>query len=328
MIGKQFLKFTSDILNYRLEFIYKFNIITGNSATGKTTLYDAVRLELLNPTGSLECSCKCICLDNLNWVHYLESTSTDGYLFIIDESFKYINSKEFIRLILHKPSYFIIINRDSIEMLPYSVNAVYTFHKSGKYITMRSLLESNSYSMNPINNPDVILTEDSNSGYEFFYKFSDERSLVVSTNGKSNIVGLLNSKFKDDKVFVVVDGAAFGSCLNKIMTLLRRNRNIYLFTPESFEYILLCHPYFKLTDKILDKNYIAGTIPLTYPSWEQYFTEYLIKITSGTPFEYSKSKLNKNYINDGFINTLVSIFPELDVYSDNHYEVKRTSLFK
>lgn len=58
--------------------------------------------------------------------------------------------------------------------------------------------------------PDVIITEDRNSGFQFFDAVCKERQLKCqSANGKSNVFQCL--KACEDKTLVVADGAAFGA---------------------------------------------------------------------------------------------------------------------
>ena len=60
----------------------------------------------------------------------------------------------------------------------------------------------------------------------------------VSADGKSNIIKMLDG-YKDKNVLVVADGAAFGSFIAKVLTLAETRKNIALYLPESFEWILL-----------------------------------------------------------------------------------------
>ncbi|URW87070.1 hypothetical protein M5E86_06200 [Blautia wexlerae] len=55
--------------------------------------------------------------------------------------------------------------------------------------------------------PDLVITEDSNSGYEFYHKLFGET--CCSAEGKSNILSYLQ-KSKEKEILAIVDGAAFG----------------------------------------------------------------------------------------------------------------------
>ena len=59
--------------------------------------------------------------------------------------------------------------------------------------------------------PELIITEDSNSGYQFFDYVCRENHLRCETmNGKSNVFHYLRDH-KNEKILVIADGAAFGS---------------------------------------------------------------------------------------------------------------------
>ena len=102
-----------------------------------------------------------------------------------------------------------------------------------------------------------------------------------------------------DNTLVIADGAAFGSQMKKISELMMLKKNVVLFLPESFEYILLQADLFKDSEisKILNSpsEYIDGC---KYFSWEQFFTSLLVTKTENTFLKYSKKKLNPNYLAD------------------------------
>lgn len=82
-------------------------------------------------------------------------------------------------------------------------------------------------------------TEDSNSGYQFFAQVCSENKLSCeSMNGKSNVFHYLN-KHKDEKILVIADGAAFGSEIDRVLQLIERRKNVALYLPESFEWMIL-----------------------------------------------------------------------------------------
>ena len=76
-------------------------------------------------------------------------------------------------------------------------------------------------------------------------------------------------------------------------------KNVVLFLPESFEYILLQADLFKDSEisKILNSpsEYIDGS---KYFSWEQFFTSLLVSKSEKSFLKYSKKKLNLNYFSD------------------------------
>ena len=87
--------------------------------------------------------------------------------------------------------------------------------------------------------PEIIITEDSNSGYQFFEHVCIENGLKCeSMNGKSNVFHYLN-KHKDEKILVIADGAAFGSEIDRVLQVIHGRKNVALYLPESFEWMIM-----------------------------------------------------------------------------------------
>ena len=94
--------------------------------------------------------------------------------------------------------------------------------------------------------PDIILTEDSNSGYQFFAQVCKGYDLSCeSMNGKSNVFHYLNVH-NDEKILVIADGAAFGSEINRVLRLINERKNVALYLPESFEWMILAAGVLKI----------------------------------------------------------------------------------
>ena len=53
-----------------------------------------------------------------------------------------------------------------------------------------------------------------------------------------------------------------------------------------------------------------------YASWERFFTTYLIEITEGTIYRYTKHRLNKAYLTEGNKKKIMRQLPELIVTED------------
>lgn len=131
-------------------------------------------------------------------------------------------------------------------MLPYSVNEIYGFRKSGKFHKARQTYNEIYHLYGEISEqgivyPQYVITEDSNSGYEFFSELSKGRNVsCIAANGKSNIISSLQKINKKEKTgLIIVDGAAFGSEMRDVSEYLKTVGDIVLYAPESFEWILL-----------------------------------------------------------------------------------------
>lgn len=75
-------------------------------------------------------------------------------------------------------------------------------------------------------NPKLVITEDSNSGYQFFDYVCRENHLQCETmNGKFNIFHYLR-EHKNEKILVIADGAAFGSEIDRVLRLIEECENV------------------------------------------------------------------------------------------------------
>ena len=96
--------------------------------------------------------------------------------------------------------------------------------------------------------------------------------------------------------FVIADGAAFGSEIDRILKL-RSAENIRLCLPESFEWLILKSGLIKAKDivEVLENpsDHIESS---EFFSWENFFFKYLIDNTIGTPFQYSKKEIKDTYL--------------------------------
>lgn len=144
--------------------------------------------------------------------------------------------------------------------------------------------------------PEMFIVEDSNSGYEFFKAISDEKHLECeSAGGKSNILSKVKS-VKSKELCVIADGAAIGPEMNGLYEISQK-KNIHLYLPESFEWIVLKSGLVDDREirEILEEPemFIDSKI---YFSWERYFTNLLIEKTKDSYLQYRKSAINKTYL--------------------------------
>ena len=108
--------------------------------------------------------------------------------------------------------------------MPYSVEEIYGIRTSGKYGTLKQSYHEfyRLYGEDTYENvvkPELVITEDSNSGYQFFSQICKENQLKCeSMDGKSNVFHYLN-KHRNEKILVIADGAAFGSEIDKVLRL-------------------------------------------------------------------------------------------------------------
>ena len=291
----------------KYDFVIRRNItiIQGNSATGKTTLVDMIREAVNNPSGAsvdLICDKKCFVLDGTLWKEQL--TAVSNSIVFIDEGNEFIKTIEFSKFIQNTDNYYVIVTRESLPTLPYSVEEIYGIKSSGKYGKLEQkfnefyrIYGSDIYKESI--HPDTVLTEDSNSGYQFFKSIcNDSHIKCESLNGKSNIFQYLNSH-DNENILVIVDGAAFGSEIHRVTELIRDKKEIAIYLPESFEWLVLLSGVVKnsMLNSILESpaDHIESK---EYFSWERFFTAILIDMTKDSYLAYKKKNLNSVYLTD------------------------------
>lgn len=305
MRGKHRVIVKNNRLHY--EFVIKRNIsiIKGDSATGKTTLIDMIRqAQTLGSASGIELSCDVPCrvLEGNDWKLIL--SNTNGHIIFIDEENSFINTEDFAKEVEHSDNYFVLITRENLYNLPYSVEEIYGLKSSGKYQNTARIFQS-MYKIYSAKNeipiePKKIVTEDSKAGYQFFKQICDENNIACeSAEGKSKIYKYLKDNRDSVETCVVADGAAFGPEMEKVYGLVMCNQNMKLYLPESFEWLIL-------KSGIIDGNTVKDI--LDHPedfiesqkhfSWERYFEKLLIENTVDTYMQYTKAKLPEAYLHE------------------------------
>ena len=306
-------------LKYEFELRRNLTIIRGDSATGKTTLVDMIRIRMNDgETGpvTLNCDKDCYVVEGALWQAQIAGVQ-DSIVFI-DEGNEFVKTKDFARIIQQTDNYYVIVTREGLPSLPYSVEEIYGIRTSGKYGLLKQSYHS-FYRIYPDRTaenvkPEKILTEDSNSGYQFFDAVCAEHQMQCDTaNGKSNVFSYLRLH-RDEKILVIADGAAFGPEMDRVFQLVQTKEDLALYLPESFEWLILSSGILKDAEvsQILQapSDYIDSN---DYFSWERYFTALLTEKTAGTHLNYTKKTLNEAYLKDGVKNAILGQIEKVDL---------------
>lgn len=220
-----------EVRNQRIVFKFtvkrNITVIQGNSATGKTTLVGLIQdYESFGKQSgvSVICGKSCRVLSGDDWMLRLQSIH-DSIVFI-DEGSRFITTPDFAHAVKNSDNYYVLITRENLHNLPYSVDEIYEMHKYrrsqrlGRVYNCTRLFYSDIPSRHSILDADTIITEDSNSGHEFFSHIAnDHRIGCLSARGKSNIFSVLTSL--SEGAVVIADGAAFGSEIDRIYQLMK-----------------------------------------------------------------------------------------------------------
>ena len=315
MTGKYQIVLYNNKIQYRLSVERNLTLLRGDSATGKSELIRLLTQYNGNPHSSgitLICDKECTVLNEGNWQLFLQTYR--GRIFFIDEGNAFLRTQEFADEVKCSDNYFVIISRESLPQLPYSVDEIFGLQEgkeAGRYREPKRFynemyrIYGSSFVLRTM--PDLIITEDSNSGNEFFQILFPGK--CISSQGKSNIKRLLLAH-ANQSVLAVVDGAAFGPEMQDCMEIVRAyGHSMSIFAPESFEYLILQSGLIEVPKAVLTEtwNYADS---IKYFSWEEFYTSYLSGTTQNQVYQYSKRKLNNFYKTIGSIDKIVNTFPE------------------
>lgn len=318
MKGKYSVFVQNNRLRYEFTISRNITIIRGDSATGKTTLLDLLNAYDRDGDSSgvlLKCDVPCVVVGGQRWEENLQFIHNS--IVFIDECNRFVKSEDFAICVKESDNYFVIVTRDDLPNLPYSVKEIYGIRESGKYAGLKQVYNEFYCLYGDVENAeltreDVVIAEDSNAGFDFFSSLCDGIVNCISANGKSNVFKALQ-EHRQEKVLVIADGAAFGCEMEKVMQLIKIGRGIALYLPESFEWLILNAGIFydsELKD-ILNApcEYVDSK---EFFSWERFFTDLLIKKSHGTYLQYNKRSLNKAYLQDKIKNKIIDAISSLE----------------
>ncbi|MDC7286307.1 Fis family transcriptional regulator [Blautia schinkii] len=134
MKGKYRIIVQNNKIKYDFEIKRNITVIRGDSATGKTALVDMIQDFYENGVDSgieLQCSRTCAVLSGRNWK--MQLSVLHNSIIFIDEGNPFVTSTDFAEEIQKTDNYYVIVTRESLDALPYSVNEIYGIRDSGKY---------------------------------------------------------------------------------------------------------------------------------------------------------------------------------------------------
>lgn len=310
MTGEHTINVWNRRVRYSLRVRRNITILTGDSGTGKSKMIkliedydDSKELSGVH----LECDKRCVHLQGRYWKYLLERIN-DSIVFI-DENDVCLRDRDLAHEIKNTDNYYVIITRRNLSELPYSINEIYGLKVTNKVVSTGQVYNEQYmlYGKNLTEagiTPDIVITEDSNSGHDFFNKVcSMYGKRCESAKGKSKIKNLIG-QIDDKKVLIIADGAAFGNEMKDVVLALNNCSNYFLYLPESFEWLLLKAGTIgnnkignnKLSE-ILDSpsDYVDSQ---KFFSWERFFTDLICEECKKLPgkVSYSKSRLHSFFM--------------------------------
>ena len=263
----------------------------------------------------VQCEKKCRTLDELDWKLILP-TLHDQIIFL-DEDNLFLKTTDFAGMAKESDNYFVIITREDLAGLPYSVEEIYGIHTAGKYHDMKKIYNEfyHIYSHEEAPEemrPDAVIVEDSNSGFDFFKGICSEHDIPCrSAGGKSKLKEALQT-VESENALVVADGASIGPEMNELSQYMKIHSNTKCYLPESFEWMILKSGLINgnTVQDILEhpQDFIESQ---EYFSWERFFTNILIQYTQGTYLKYGKRKLNEVYLHEKAKKAILAVMEKI-----------------
>lgn len=142
MKGKYKVIVRNNKLHYEFEIKRNITIIQGDSSTGKTTLINMLRqAENLGESSGVDVlsNVPCRILEGVSWKLILQNTV--GTIFFIDEENAFINTEEFAAEVRGSDNYFVLITRENLYNLTYSVEEIYGLYASGRYQNTKKIYQ-------------------------------------------------------------------------------------------------------------------------------------------------------------------------------------------
>lgn len=297
MKGVHYIRLENKRISFDIELKRKITIITGDSATGKSTLINEID-RLLNDGRSYKnnSTAELLVLSGKDIRNTLiRIRMAKSMIILADESLGGLTSNEFAKTVNKSSCYFVIVTREMLSGIPYSVDSVVKMvtDKRNRH-TVEPIYKNTSSAESVKCRPYYVVCEDSKSGFIFLKLIDTTDSRVFTALNKDGVIDKALEKFHTEHkpVLIFADGAAFGPYAKRLVSL-QTFKGIDAYLPESFEFVLLHSPIFE-NDSQLQKvlNNVYNHIDSSCISAEQYFEQLLNEKIKETGTGYGKSGLN------------------------------------
>lgn len=324
MRGKYHIIVQNNRLRYEFDIRRNITIIRGDSATGKTALINMLQsASSLGESSGIDVICEkqCRVLNSPDWQLLLPNIHNQ--IIFLDEENQFVKTPEFAAAVKNSDNYYVIVTREDLPNLPYSVDEIYGIHTSGKYHDLKRTYNElyRIYSTDELTGkvcPNTVIVEDSNAGYDFFKNVCEKTGIhCISAQGKSNLRAAMTAT-KDAQTLAIADGAAIGPEMNELYQFMKQNPSAKCYLPESFEWLILKSGLIggKAVQSILEnpENYIDSE---HFFSWERYFTAILTEYSQDSYLRYNKKKLNEAYLLEKPKKSILNVIVGIDFTTPN-----------
>ena len=133
MKGKISISIQNRHIAFKFELERNVTVLTGDSGTGKTKLINMVRMYSTEGKASgitLKCDYQCIVLEGRNWEKILQNTEKS--IVFVEESTHFLKDKSFAREIKNTDNYYVLVTREPLPQIPYSIESVKKIVKNNR----------------------------------------------------------------------------------------------------------------------------------------------------------------------------------------------------
>lgn len=230
--------------------------------------------------------------DTKDWVSKLREHR--DAVFFADESFPYLVTEVFSAELDASGSYLVCASRASFGRLSFAIDSIYALKseprkEGGLYTRAYNMYVNEYYPMKPT----CVITEDLTSGHDIVEHIVNVG--VISAGGNANVKATVEKNL-GDSLYVIVDGAAYGQFIRRLLSACKGYDNVKIVAPECFEWLLLNTYVFKrfLTDELTATYKYADTIK--YGTWENYYEALIRTLIQRYPKgHYNKETWNELY---------------------------------
>lgn len=338
MVGKYDITVTSNKVTYKLQIDRNITVLRGNSAIGKQHLirlihnYNAELGTRGKKTVSIDQKAPCIDTTAKDVVLNGQIDNVSGKIVFIDEQNEgEMSQPEFARKIEYSDNYFVLITRQTLANLQYSIKSLLTLKEiqGEKYPQVKSVVNIQKAILDSIDptqkavktefKPGVILVEDSRQGLELIKIIVNDNkqvNQVRQTFGKANVCKNIRHELNYSKydILAIVGGAAFGCHVEELLNVVGHSERVKVLAPESMEFWILASGVVGKSDYIRNRVYKTYDYAdsRNYNSWEEYYTKLLTSICGDKnthAMVYHKQRLQKLFKEPKSIDKIKQLIP-------------------
>lgn len=253
-------------MQYTLSLTGKYNVIVGDSGTGKTQLAEfASRLESVvkrKRTWDIP-----IYGDSRHVLDIINKVTNS--VIVIDEEISTSDLECHLKAIEKSPNWFIFCFRDDLGKIPYGIDNIFSLRGNARHRKMIPYFTRNAFTRTVMAYTDIITEDSKSSYYALQYKFPQQR--VITSEGKGNLKRVI-AQSKENSI-IILDLCGVGCNIFSIMNIAQAKGSI-IFKSKSFEHeVLLELLQSKDWDDITfpESEWLTGK----YSSEEHYYEEQL-----------------------------------------------------